>query len=278
MDKIYMTFVQATTGQGGWPLERVSHAGPEAVLRRHLFPAGQPPRAAGLSATPAADPAALADAPRRNRQFGRRHPRAPRAVGASNERAVRAGADRRSRCANAGASFKRMLRRAPRRVRRRAQVSAAQPAAVAAALRQALPGRRSRRAWCCTPATAWPPGGIHDQLGGGFARYSVDAEWLVPHFEKMLYDNAQLAQLYLDAYLVSGEASLCRRRARHPRLRAARHDPSGRRLLFRRRRRQRRARRQVLLLDAAGAGEAAHARRVQGGGPLLRRHRAGQLR
>src|SRR5437879_2048805 len=49
-------------------------------------------------------------------------------------------------------------------------------------------------------------GGIHDQLGGGFARYSVDAEWLVPHFEKMLYDNAQLAQLYLDAYLISGDA------------------------------------------------------------------------
>jgi uncharacterized protein len=48
-------------------------------------------------------------------------------------------------------------------------------------------------------------GGIHDQLGGGFARYSVDAEWLVPHFEKMLYDNAQLAQLYLDAYQVSGD-------------------------------------------------------------------------
>jgi uncharacterized protein YyaL (SSP411 family) len=50
-------------------------------------------------------------------------------------------------------------------------------------------------------------GGIHDHLGGGFARYSVDAEWLVPHFEKMLYDNAQLAQLYLDAYLVVGQAS-----------------------------------------------------------------------
>jgi hypothetical protein len=48
-------------------------------------------------------------------------------------------------------------------------------------------------------------GGIHDQLGGGFARYSVDARWLVPHFEKMLYDNAQLAQLYLDAFLVSGD-------------------------------------------------------------------------
>jgi len=49
-------------------------------------------------------------------------------------------------------------------------------------------------------------GGIHDQLGGGFARYAVDAEWLVPHFEKMLYDNAQLAQLYLDAFLISGDA------------------------------------------------------------------------
>jgi uncharacterized protein YyaL (SSP411 family) len=49
-------------------------------------------------------------------------------------------------------------------------------------------------------------GGIHDQLGGGFARYAVDAEWLVPQFEKMLYDNAQLAQLYLDAFLVSGDA------------------------------------------------------------------------
>ena len=48
-------------------------------------------------------------------------------------------------------------------------------------------------------------GGIHDQLGGGFARYSVDAEWLVPHFEKMLYDNAQLVQLYLDAHLIVRE-------------------------------------------------------------------------
>jgi len=48
-------------------------------------------------------------------------------------------------------------------------------------------------------------GGMHDLLGGGFARYSVDAQWLVPHFEKMLYDNAQLVHLYLDAYLVSGE-------------------------------------------------------------------------
>ncbi|MGD9897634.1 MAG: thioredoxin domain-containing protein [Calditrichaceae bacterium] len=48
-------------------------------------------------------------------------------------------------------------------------------------------------------------GGIYDQIGGGFARYSVDERWLVPHFEKMLYDNAQLAPLYLDTYLLTGD-------------------------------------------------------------------------
>ncbi|NDC63559.1 MAG: thioredoxin domain-containing protein [Planctomycetia bacterium] len=47
-------------------------------------------------------------------------------------------------------------------------------------------------------------GGIHDQLGGGFSRYSVDERWLVPHFEKMLYDNALLSTAYLDAFLVTG--------------------------------------------------------------------------
>ena len=48
-------------------------------------------------------------------------------------------------------------------------------------------------------------GGMYDQLGGGFHRYSVDDQWLVPHFEKMLYDNAQLASLYLHAWLATGD-------------------------------------------------------------------------
>ncbi|HYT29867.1 MAG TPA: thioredoxin domain-containing protein [Actinomycetota bacterium] len=47
-------------------------------------------------------------------------------------------------------------------------------------------------------------GGIHDQVGGGFHRYSTDGRWLVPHFEKMLYDNAQLGRLYLHAWQVTG--------------------------------------------------------------------------
>jgi uncharacterized protein len=53
-------------------------------------------------------------------------------------------------------------------------------------------------------------GGIHDQLGGGFCRYSVDAEWSIPHFEKMLYDNAALLGLYADAWRATGESAYAR--------------------------------------------------------------------
>lgn len=52
---------------------------------------------------------------------------------------------------------------------------------------------------------AMAEGGIYDQLGGGFHRYSVDAQWLVPHFEKMLYDNALLARVYLETFQASGD-------------------------------------------------------------------------
>jgi uncharacterized protein YyaL (SSP411 family) len=53
-------------------------------------------------------------------------------------------------------------------------------------------------------------GGIYDQLGGGFHRYSTDERWLIPHFEKMLYDNALLVPVLLEAHLVSGEAQFAR--------------------------------------------------------------------
>ena len=74
------------------------------------------------------------------------------------------------------------------------------------------------------PSTPWPRGGIYDQLGGGFHRYRTDDVWLVPHFEKMLYDNAQLARVYLHAWQVTGERALPPRRDRDARLRAARDD------------------------------------------------------
>ena len=75
---------------------------------------------------------------------------------------------------------------------------------------------------------AMASGGIQDQLGGGFHRYSIDAGWRVPHFEKMLYDNAQLASVYLAAYQVTGKAEYANvaRRTLHY-LDREMSDPSG---------------------------------------------------
>jgi uncharacterized protein len=65
--------------------------------------------------------------------------------------------------------------------------------------------RRGEREMALHTLRAMAGGGMYDQVGGGFARYSVDAHWIVPHFEKMLYDNALLARTYLHAWQVSRE-------------------------------------------------------------------------
>jgi len=65
--------------------------------------------------------------------------------------------------------------------------------------------RKGEREMTLTTLTRMCEGGIYDQLGGGFCRYSVDAHWMIPHFEKMLYDNGPLLGLLADAWLVSGE-------------------------------------------------------------------------
>jgi uncharacterized protein YyaL (SSP411 family) len=65
--------------------------------------------------------------------------------------------------------------------------------------------RRGERQMALHTLRRMAGGGIYDQVGGGFARYSVDAHWVVPHFEKMLYDNALLARAYLHAFQVSAE-------------------------------------------------------------------------
>jgi uncharacterized protein len=67
---------------------------------------------------------------------------------------------------------------------------------------------RGERAMSLATLHAMADGGIHDQIGGGFARYSVDAAWTVPHFEKMLYDNALLARAYLHAWQATGDERL----------------------------------------------------------------------
>ncbi|MHB8234058.1 MAG: thioredoxin domain-containing protein [Solirubrobacteraceae bacterium] len=67
---------------------------------------------------------------------------------------------------------------------------------------------RGEREMSATTLRAMAGGGIHDQLGGGFSRYSVDRMWTVPHFEKMLYDNALLARVYLHGWRTLGERRL----------------------------------------------------------------------
>jgi uncharacterized protein len=80
-----------------------------------------------------------------------------------------------------------------------------QPMTIEFLLRRAVLGDSRSLAVARRSLDAMADGGINDQLGGGFHRYSTDARWLVPHFEKMLYDNAQLARVYLHAWQLTGD-------------------------------------------------------------------------
>ncbi len=77
---------------------------------------------------------------------------------------------------------------------------------------QRLEGQAAERSLAMTglTLTRMAQGGIFDHLGGGFARYSVDAEWMIPHFEKMLYDNGPLLALYSQAFAASGDPLFAR--------------------------------------------------------------------
>jgi uncharacterized protein YyaL (SSP411 family) len=78
-----------------------------------------------------------------------------------------------------------------------------QPMTLEFVLRMAVRGTPDALEMLTTTLDGMASGGIYDQVGGGFARYSTDAAWHVPHFEKMLYDNAQLAQLYTRSWLLT---------------------------------------------------------------------------
>jgi hypothetical protein len=79
-----------------------------------------------------------------------------------------------------------------------------QPMAIEFLLRRAGRGDRLAQDLAVHALDAMALGGMYDVIGGGFSRYSTDDRWLVPHFEKMLYDNAQLARVYLHAFMVTG--------------------------------------------------------------------------
>ena len=200
VDKIYMTFVQATTGTGGWPLNVFltpelkpffggtyfppdNRSGRPGFLQllRQIHQVWQTRR--GEIAGSADEIHARLEAASTNANAGDLLP---------THEALK----------NAGDSFKRMFD--PRHGGFGGAPKFPQPGMPSLLLRCARRFHDDEAArmvlHTCDRMAA---GGIHDQLGGGFARYSVDAGWLVPHFEKMLYDNAQLVNLYLDAHLVS---------------------------------------------------------------------------
>lgn len=202
VDKIYMTFVQATTGQGGWPLNVFLTPELKPFFGGTYFPPdnryGRPTFLAVLKQVQQAWTARHSDLEKSAREMHQRLEGATAAqlgeTGDLDEEVLR----------NAGRLLKEHFDpvnggfgRAPK---------FPQPSHPRFLLRYAHRfGDDEATQMVLRTCSKMAAGGIHDQLGGGFSRYSVDEEWLVPHFEKMLYDNAQLIQLYLDAWLISGD-------------------------------------------------------------------------
>ena len=225
VDKIYMTAVQAMTGRGGWPLNVFLTPELEPFFGGTYFP---PQSRYGQPAWPAlllrvselwaekrpqlrADAAKMAEALRQNAAgAGRRA--APQAAWLdAGYQALSAAFDPQHKGFGGAPKFP-MPVNLEFLLRHHARTGSAE------ALRLVTESLRAMAA-----------GGIFDQLGGGFARYSTDERWRVPHFEKMLYDNAQLAAVACDAHLLTGEpkhAEIARRTLDYM-LRELRHPDGG---------------------------------------------------
>jgi uncharacterized protein YyaL (SSP411 family) len=207
VDRVYMTFVQATAGHGGWPLSCFLTPDREPFFGGTYFPPedrhGQPGfirLIQGIAALWGSKRSEMANMARAAQEL----------IG---QLAAQAGAGEATLTASVIERAGLMLKQS--HDERNGGFGGApkfpQPSQAGLLLRHAKRfNDAAAKEMVLHTCNRMAAGGIFDQLGGGFARYSVDAEWLVPHFEKMLYDNAQLAQLYLDAYLASGEPRYAR--------------------------------------------------------------------
>ena len=171
------------------------------------------------------------------------------------------------------------LRRGVGRVRARPEIPPGPAGGALPAPPPRRPATESSLAMATTTLGAMAAGGIYDHLGGGFARYSTDATWTVPHFEKMLYDQAGLVRAYLHAWQVTGEARWLQVVEETDRLRARRAGVTGWRAVLGRRTPTPRARR-----AASTCGRPAEIAAALGpelgavAARLVRGHRGGQLR
>lgn len=202
VDRVYMSFVQATTGAGGWPMSVWLTPDLKPFYGGTYFPPtsrwGRPGfidilqevsrvwRAERARVVESAE-----DAIERLRAFGGAAARGP----VADASALREGV------AQFAATFDRArggFGSAPKFPR---------PTELLFLLRDyARTGDQAAREMVLLTLKAMAVGGMRDHLGGGFHRYSVDGEWRVPHFEKMLYDQAQLVLAYVEASLASGDA------------------------------------------------------------------------
>jgi len=202
VDRIYMDAVQAMTGQGGWPMTVFLTAGGEPFLAGTYFP--KTDRGGHPSFRRVLESVVHAWAERRG-ELTEQAQRLSAAVGAvippadgvpGNEAldgavdAWMAGFDRTYGGFGGAPKFP----QAPNLELVLRLLASGSPPGRGAELEMML----------TTSLDAMHAGGIYDHVGGGFARYATDRIWLIPHFEKMLYDNAMLARLYLRAWQVTG--------------------------------------------------------------------------
>jgi uncharacterized protein YyaL (SSP411 family) len=211
VDQVYMTFVQATTGHGGWPMSVWLTTDLRPFFGGTYFPPTDVPGRPGLitvlrriaelwkterdqiedkahsllTALREAEGAAIAEEEEED--------------GWSPATATEAGLAQYTRMFD---TLEGGFGGAPKFPR---PVNLEFLLAVAASQKTTAKNADAARAMVLHTLRKMADGGMHDHLGGGFHRYSVDAQWHVPHFEKMLYDQAQLAQVYLAGYQISGD-------------------------------------------------------------------------
>ncbi len=201
VDRIYLTFVQATTGQGGWPLNVFLAPDLKPFFGGTYFPPDSRTSRPGF----------LTVLRQLAELWASRRDDVVASAAELHRRLAQAAADA---AVGEGALTTEVLHEAARRFKaeydpRHGGFGGApkfpRPSQPAFLLRYGVRfGDAEAVRMVVHTCERMAAGGLRDHLGGGFARYAVDAEWAVPHFEKMLYDNAQLVALYLDAFRVSG--------------------------------------------------------------------------
>ena len=205
IDSVYMTAVNILTGRGGWPMTVIMTPDKDPFFGGTYFPPRKGVRGnrAGLLDILGEMSRAYANEPQqvvaRAQELSQRVERAAAlqaGPGVPSDKVIAVAAQ------NLARSFDRVdggFSGSPK---------FPQPSRLSLLLRYA---RRTRDGGAAAMVTItldkMAAGGIYDHVGGGFHRYSTDAQWLVPHFEKMLYDNAQLAVVYLEAWQYTGDQS-----------------------------------------------------------------------